>query len=237
MSATLKTAQPISEVETQDTGVLPRRWTRDEYYRMAEMGQLGLDERVELIRGVIYEKRSPASLHSKESMTPQKVQHFGAIRAVTKTMERIWGEGYEVRAQGPLSIGKDSEPEPDVLVVSGSSQDYDHRVPTPEDVKLLVEVSDTTLRFDQTVKASLYAEAGIAEYWIVNLIPRCLEVYRDPGIVAEDRVGHGYRQRTLYLESESAAPLVLPDSSIRVSVLLPRPMTESDSGVRQEDSP
>jgi Uma2 family endonuclease len=162
-------------------------------------------------------------------MTPQKAQHFGAIRAVTKMMERIWGEGYEVRAQGPLSIGKDSEPEPDVLVVSGSSQDYDHRAPTPEDVKLLVEVSDSTLTYDRGVKASLYAEAGIAEYWIVNLPERCLEVYREPGEMESDRFGYGYRHTQRYAETESVAPLSAPGMSVRVEGLLPRPVPKTES--------
>jgi Uma2 family endonuclease len=182
----------------------PRRWTREEYYRAAELGLFGPEERLELIRGEILQK-----------VSPQKQSHITAVLLSEEGLEDAFRSvACHVRVQGPITLPNDSEPEPDLLVVSGRVRDYETRHPGPADVLLLVEVSDSTLRYDQTVKAALYAEAGIAEYWIVNLPERRLEVHRHPQ-------GSGYADVTPYAERESVTPLSAPGASVRVADLLP----------------
>src|SRR5205823_6441463 len=103
------------DLESEDPGRHPRRWTREEYYRAAELGLFRPDERLELIRGEII------------VLSPQKPPHYVAIDSGADALKAAFGPGYWVRQQGPLVLGEDSEPEPDLLVVPGSSRDYrDH---------------------------------------------------------------------------------------------------------------
>lgn len=92
-----------------------------------------------------------------------------------------------------------------------------------------MELSDSTLAYDRGVKASLYAEASIAEYWIVNLSERCLEVFRDPGAKAGERFGFGCHNVRRDAETESVAPLAAPEATVRVEDLLPKPVSETGS--------
>ena len=192
----------VQTLEQPKTVPIPRRrFTREEYYRLAEIGFFQ-GERVELIEGEIV-KMSPISpLHGE---------------VLTLLAERLWqlfGEGYRVRVQLPLSLG-DSEPEPDIAVVPGKAGDYVHAHPTT--ALLVVEVAQTSLEYDREVKAPLYARAGIPEYWIVNLDGQCIEVYRDPAPMGE---GFGYRSRRIYLKGESLAPLQKPEGAVKVDELL-----------------
>jgi Uma2 family endonuclease len=111
-------------------------------------------------------------------------------------------------------LSKWSEPEPDVSIVLGGPFDYLPEHPKAADVRLLIEVADTTLRFDRGRKRSAYARSDIPEYWIVNLPARQLEVYRDP-------VGSRYRSVTVHSEHEAVTPLAAPHAFVRVSDLLP----------------
>ncbi len=124
-------------------------------------------QRVELIRGEI------------RQMNPIGVEHANAVDILTEwSVQQLAGKPIRVRVQNPLLLpGSDSAPEPDLAWVV--KRDYT-RHPLPDDVLLLIEVADSTLGTDRGEKAELYAEAGIREYWIVNLVDRCVEVYRDP---------------------------------------------------------
>src|SRR6266853_670905 len=135
-----------------------RRWSRAEYTMMAELGLFD-GQRVELVDGEIMQ------------MPPQKNWHFVTIKLVEEALESAFGPGYWVRTQGPINLGATSEPEPDIAVVAGKPRDYRAH---PNAALLVVEVSDTTLAYDRGRKASLYASASIADYWIVNLIDRQL---------------------------------------------------------------
>jgi Uma2 family endonuclease len=177
-----------------------RRWTREEYDRLVDVGVLGEDEHVELIEGEIVE------------MTPQNAPHATAVRLVQEALRTVVGAGFDVRAQLPLALGADSEPEPDIAVVPGSPRDYRDRHPTT--AALVVEVADATWRFDRERKSRAYAQAGIPEYWIVNLENRTLEVYRDPA-------GDRYDTEHILQPEEEVSPLARPDASIRVADLLP----------------
>lgn len=143
-----------------------RRISVDEYHRIIEAGILGEDEKVQLVGGVLV------------AMTPQGSRHAFAIQELTRLLVRAVGDDLRVRTQLPLVLGDDSEPEPDLAVVSVSSAASSSR--HPETALLVIEVAGESLPFDRGTKAALYARAGIPEYWIVNLAEQSVEVHRDP---------------------------------------------------------
>src|SRR5262245_2313464 len=147
-----------------DEAVRARRWTRTEYSRLIDAEILGPDDRLELLGGELVVKE------------PQHASHATAILLVIRALDRAFGPGWTVRPQLPIALDDESEPEPDVSVVRGAPRDYpDH----PLHAVLVVEVALSRLGFDRERKGSLYARAGIADYWIVNLPDRCLEIYRE----------------------------------------------------------
>ena len=184
-----------------------RRWTRQEYEQLGELGVLGPAERVELIDGEIFE------------MPPQLSRHATGVMASQEALRVAFGVGYHVRAQLPLALGQYSEPEPDAAVVRGNFLDFAAEHPTS--AVLIVEVSETTLAFDREVKASLYAAAGIPEYWISNLVHGQLESLRDPGPMPESRFGYGYRSRTIARPGEIVTTLAPARARVAVDDLLP----------------
>jgi Uma2 family endonuclease len=196
----------VPQVGEQEEALRPRRWTRAEYYRLGEAGFFE-DERVELLDGEIW------------TLPPQKTPHFSAIEAAADLLGEAFGAGHAVRRQGPMTLDDGTEPEPDVLIVPGSRLNYEDHHPTPPEVRLLVEVSDSTLAKDRGKKAEDYARAGIADYWIVNLVGRQLEIYRDPGLLPD---GPGYKSRQVLLEGDTVTPLSAPGGVIAVAGLLPR---------------
>lgn len=150
------------------TAVQRRLFTVSDYYKMAEAGILSPDDRVELIRGEILK------------MSPIKSQHAGVINKLVKMLIRQLDDRATVAGQNPLHISKFSEPEPDIIVARFREDEYVERHPRPEDVFLLIEVADSSLAFDRKAKTPLYAQAGIPEYWIVNLNDRQIEIFRSP---------------------------------------------------------
>jgi Uma2 family endonuclease len=184
-----------------------QRWTRAQYYQMAEQGWFQ-GKRVELIEGEVI--RMPA----------QKNSHAIAIDLACKALEAAFGSGHWVRAQFPLHVLPRSAPEPDVAVVKGRTRDFKHR-DHPTAALLVVEISDTTLAYDRGRKASLYAKAGIADYWIVNLLEQRVEVRRRPVPDKRQKYGYGYADMAAYGPGESLAPLSLPRKKIAVDDLLP----------------
>ena len=177
-----------------------KRWTREEYERLAESGFFHPDERVELIDGIIYE------------MSPQTSRHSGTIRAAQDALLRVFLDGSDLRVQMPLDLSAYSKPKPDLAVVPGHWRDYLNAQPTT--AVLIVEVADSTLQLDREAKRMLYAEAGIPDYWILDTRAKQLEVFRDPG-------NGDYRSRALLKPGDSITPLAAPDASIPVADLLP----------------
>src|SRR3954453_23884684 len=162
-------------VETAEPGLLARNpWvTRrlinvDEYYRMAEAGILGEKERVELIEGELI------------AMAPIGDDHMGTVNAVNYLLVLAVGERSVVSVQNPLRLSNLTEPQPDFTVLAPRADFYRKKRPMPEDTLLLVEVAETSVRYDRTVKLPLYARHGVPEYWIVRLDIAVVEVYRDP---------------------------------------------------------
>lgn len=177
-----------------------RRWTREDYERLAEEGFFRPDERVELVDGVIYE------------MTPQNSWHAAAVQAAEEVLRPIFRKGYSLRIQMPLALGLDSEPEPDIAIVRGHWRDYRESHPTT--AVLILEIADSTVFHDRERKSAIYALAGIADYWILNRAEACLEVQRAP------RDGQ-YQSRTILRAGDTVSPLARPDNSIAVAELLP----------------
>jgi Uma2 family endonuclease len=205
MSRTL--AQPMQTTLTVPVvEPVPRRWTRAEYYRMAELGWFH-GQRAELIEGEIM------------VLSPQKPEHWTTTDRVAELLRSCFGPAFHARMQGPIDLGPHSEPEPDVAVVSGTRLQYASQ--HPQTAVLIVEVSESSLAYDRTRKASLYARAGIADYWIVNLVDRQVEVRRDPRPDPSQHYGHGYTSVTVLVPSAVVNPLAAPHVSIAVADLLP----------------
>lgn len=184
-----------------------RRWKRVEYEQLVEKGVFMPGERVELIDGLLLVAE------------PQSSSHFTAVRLVERALVRAFGEGWDVRAQGPIALDDTSEPEPDVAVVRGELRDYVEA--HPADPVLVVEVALTSLNYDREHKSSLYARAGRPEYWIVNLIDRVLEVRREPAPSPSAPYGWDYSSVEVLRPGDSACPLAAPAARIAVADLLP----------------
>jgi Uma2 family endonuclease len=181
-----------------------RPWTRREYDRAFELGLFQEDEKLELLDGqlVVAEPHSPP--------------HATGMALAAEVVRVIFGDGWLVRVQLPLALDDNSEPEPDVAVVPGSVRDY--RRFHPSEAVLVIEVADTSLRLDRTRKASAYARAGIADYWIVNLVDGVLEIQREP-----TREGRRRRYGSIQIlgPETAVAPLAAPRARISVAELLP----------------
>jgi Uma2 family endonuclease len=201
MAVTLAPSPTTSE--QVEESVRSRLWTREEVYRLAAAGILHPEERLELLDGELW-----------QHVTKQNPPHATGIQRTARQLQLAFGATTLVRQQLPLFLHKRSQPAPDLLVVTGTIEDYEVEHPRASDVLLLVEIADTTLRFDRGRKLKAYARFGIPEYWIVNLPDRRLEVYRDPA-------GPAYQSVTLNSEEEVVAPLRAPDAAIRVGDLLP----------------
>lgn len=183
-----------------------RRWDYEEYTRLADLGFFR-GQNVELIGGRIIQ------------MAPQRDLHAAALELGRRALERGFGPNFWVRQQLPLHMGKWSGPEPDLAVVSGGPRDY---IGTghPTSALLIVEISDTTLRYDRRIKASIYAKYNIADYWIVNLIDRQVEVWRNPVPDPRHRFGYRYASPIILRPGESMQPLTM-SVSISVDDVLP----------------
>lgn len=177
------------------------RWTRKEYERMAAKGFFAPEARVELIDGVVYD------------MAPQNSPHSSALHRGLRVLQQAFPDHY-VRIQSPLALGEDSAPEPDLAVVLGMLEDYDHSHPTT--AVLVIEVADESLSYDRKRKAPLYASHGIPEFWLVNLKTSCLEVFRAP-------MDGAYQSRSELRSGDHVSPLVRPEISIAVAELFPSP--------------
>lgn len=182
------------------------KWTYQEFERLAELGAFA-DRKMELIEGEIIEKMTQNEPHAIAVV----LTHFALANAFDAPQ-------FHVRAQLPMRL-ESSKPEPDICVVEGAMRDYLASHPTT--ALLVVEISDTTLISDQQTKAALYARAEVAEYWIVNLNARTLEVRRQPAPMNDAISGFGYRSTQILLPSESVSPLAAPAAVIGVEELLP----------------
>jgi Uma2 family endonuclease len=183
-----------------------RRWRRVEYDRLVDLGAFE-GEPLELIGGQLIVAE------------PKGAYHSSAVTAVDYALRAALPSGWIVRNQQPVSLDDESEPEPDLVVVPGRPGDY--RDAHPERPALAVEVAHSSLDFDREHKGSLYARAGITDYWIVNLVDRVLEVYRDPSPDPAAIYSWRYRSVTTLAPSSRVVPLAFTSSRIAVADLLP----------------
>lgn len=147
-----------------------RRFSVAEYHRLIEQGFFAADERFELLEGWITAKVSRNPVHD------------AAVDVCEQLLAGLLPRGWYVRGQKAFTT-PDSEPEPDIVVVRGVPRDYTARHPGPADAALVIEVANTSLAEDRGLKLRLYAGAGVAVYWITNLIDRTIEVYAQPSIL------------------------------------------------------
>lgn len=152
-------------------------------------------------------------------MAPQRDVHAIAVSVARDAAAAAFGAGFWVRMQLPLHLGRWSGPEPDISVVPGAARDYLGKG-HPTSALLVIEVSDTTLRYDRRIKSGLYAKNGVPDYWIVNLIDCHIEVRRDPIADPKHPFGHRYGAMTIIGPGQAVQPLTT-EAAIRVNDLLP----------------
>lgn len=184
-----------------------RRWTRAEYDRLIDIGVFQPGEPIELLGGELIVSE------------PQGSRHYTAIGLVGRTLQAALGAGWVIRTQGPVALDDESEPEPDVAVVPGNWLDYSNEHPARP--VLVVEVAESRLVFDRRHKGSLYARAGLTDYWILNLVDRVLEVYRQPIADASAAFGWRYAAMETLGAGSRVALLAVPAARIAVVDLLP----------------
>lgn len=196
------TASPITPPAA---GWIRLRWTLDQYRRLDEK-HFG-DVRTVLIDGEIY-------------IVPRaNPPHDVALSLTDEYLRSICPPGHYVRNQQAFNVQPGSGPEPDLAVVHGSTRTYATAPPTT--AVLVVEVSDSTLFEDTTLKAEEYATAGVPDYWVVDVKNRKLLVYRKPAPLPEGLGATAYRSHEEYGPDDSVAPLAAPDRPVKVADLLP----------------
>ncbi|WP_414581086.1 Uma2 family endonuclease [Scytonema sp. PCC 10023] len=195
--------------------VTPKRFTVADYHRLIELGFLTENDRVELIRGELMQMVAKG--------TPHTVCNTSLVYELTILLQ---GRAI-VRGQEPITLPPNSEPEPDLVIAYSRGdclrQSFAKRYlsghPSPADILLVAEVADATLKYDQEVKLPLYAESGISDYWIFNLVASCLEVYTQP---YQDLQGNfGYASKQIFLPHAVVNLPGFPDLSVDLSKVFP----------------
>ena len=194
----------VGNLLTENPWVRRRPLSVAEYHRMAEVGILTPDDRVELIEGELVE------------MAAMGGPHVGAVIALNRLFSRAAGSDAVVSVQMPVQLGEGSEPEPDIALLRPRADDYRRAVPHARDVLLLIEVSDTTIEYDRRVKSQLYAREGVPELWIVDVGAGRIEVYQAPG-------PGGYASVRSVGRGEVLSPAALPRVTVAAADILGEP--------------
>jgi Uma2 family endonuclease len=189
------------------TVAIRKQFTTDEYHRLIELGFLTEEDRIELIRGEL--------IH----MTPKGTPHTVCGSILCRQLDRLLGDRAVIRGQDPITLPNNSEPEPDVAIARGKEEDYLGHHPYPADLWLVVEISDSSLVYDQTIKLELYAGAGITHYWIVNLEAEQLEHYSQPYQNAQGQFS--YLSKQIFLPHQSALVPGFENASLGLHRLFP----------------
>ncbi|MBB4080832.1 Uma2 family endonuclease [Lewinella aquimaris] len=191
MTELLTAAETIAQLPTM-------RWTVDRYHKMVEAGFLDENDRVELLFGKLID------------MSPVGIDHRRVVNKIMRLFtQRFPASAYYVDVQNPVTLLDDSEPEPDVYVAIGPADRYKDHHPFPQDLLLVIEVSDSTIRFDRTAKMLVYAMAAIQEYWIVNIYEKQIERFTEP------RPAEGnYAKQEIFKAGETFTSLHLGDFAV-----------------------
>jgi Uma2 family endonuclease len=190
----------MSVAEAQPARSQARRIFRlgvDAYHQMIDAGIFSEDDRVELIEGEL------------RAMPPIKPDHAGKNKRLNRLLSLRAGESALVAVQDPLTLLPHSEPQPDLMLLRPRDDFYEGANPTPDDTLLVIDICDTSLRYDREVKVPLYAAHGVPEVWLIDLKHRRLEMYREPG-------RNEYRLTLRPEPTEVVAPVLLPDVRIRI---------------------
>jgi Uma2 family endonuclease len=184
---------------------LAKRWTREEYFRLSDLGAFQ-DKRVQRIDWEIVE------------MPGQNNPHAWAVTRSFRAIDRVFGQTHSVRISATLGLGPPHDPDPDVAVVDW---DVERRSNPPDTAVLVVEVGDSTLRYNLGRKANLYAAGGILDYWVLDIPHRQLHVHRNPVADPDAPFGFHYPPPLVIPADGVATPLAAPNASIRVADMLP----------------
>ncbi len=191
----------VTESINKKTELSFHRFTIEEYHKLAEVNILNEDDRVELIEGRIFDMTPIGSLHA----------------ACVKRLIDLFAERLQKRAiisvQDPIDLNKQTEPEPDIAILKRRPDFYAERHPIPYDILLVIEVADTSIEYDRTIKIPLYARANIKEVWFVNLLENTVEVHLGPS-------PEGYKQITEYQNNQGISPKNFPDIIVTASEIL-----------------
>lgn len=193
---------------TLDSSVPHRyRLTLAAYHQLANAGVFNEDSRLELIEGDLI------------AMPPIGERHASQTRRINQLFSRQIGDTAIVDVQNPVALNAYSEPQPDIVLLKPRADFYEHSHPGPMDILLIIEVSDSTLRYDRETKVPLYAQAGIPEVWVLDIVHQRLEVYRCPS-------QEGYREVRYPALQEFIAPVLLPNLTVSVQSLLARSLLD-----------
>ena len=180
-----------------------KRWTVAEYHRMSELGMLQPDERTELIAGQVV------------CIAAKGTAHVLALRLLAIALDVLLVDReFFVSTQDPIQMDDFSEPEPDCVIVRGGVMDYRDRHPSAGDVALIVEVADSTLQYDTQVKDKIYAQSGIADYWVLDVKNQQLHVFRNP-------TDEGYTSHLILDQPNEIALLEFPDLTLSLATVFP----------------
>lgn len=171
-----------------------------DYYRMAEAGILGEDDRCELIEGEIIDR------------APIGSEHLSSVNRLTRLFSKNLNDQAIVSVQNPVRLNRRNEPQPDLALLRYREDFYRDAHPGPEDVLLIIEVADSSARYDREIKLPLYARHRLPEVWLVDLRQRRVEIYRQPD-------GTAYRETRFASGPDTASPLALPECRVDVSAL------------------
>jgi Uma2 family endonuclease len=189
-------------MQNTETTLQLRLWTVEEYHRMAEAGIFGADERVELLEGKII------------WMIAKGTAHRSAVSRTDRLLQNRLKNVALICVQDPVKLNERSEPEPDIAVVKVEPLDYADHHPTPSEVYLIIEVADSSLKLDCETKAQAYSQAGIQDYWVLDVVNRQLHVFREP-------TPEGYQVEVILAEDGTITPLEFADLQIVVLEMLP----------------
>jgi Uma2 family endonuclease len=198
----MKTPKPIPNLTLTVEPTAVKYWTVQDYHRMSEMGFLAPDERTELINGQIV------------LMASKGTPHVTSLHLLANELRDQLGNTALVRTQDPIQLDDWSEPEPDLVIARGTVLDYADRHPHPSDIQLVVEVADSTLNQDCEIKDKLYAQAGITDYWVLDLKTRQLHVFRNP-------TPTGYTSHLILTESNQISPLSFSTLTFSLTAIFP----------------
>jgi Uma2 family endonuclease len=180
-----------------------KRWTVEDYHRMGELGMIHADERTELIAGQVL------------FMAAKGTPHVTALRLLAIALDALLADlAFFASTQDPIQLDDFSEPEPDCGIVRGTILDYADRHPCPGDIALVVEVADSTLKYDTEVKDKLYAQSGVTDYWVLDLKNRQLHVFRNP-------TPTGYTSHLILTEPNQITPIAFPHITLNLTDILP----------------